>query len=394
MKENDMREYNFVKLDITNVEDCIRGWIAAFPRWKYSDALKTAKKRVETMCFFGAYENGVYKGLIVGAETSFNYRGIALKGFELDHLHIEPLYRKTGVSKFLIQSFEDYAKKHEYFMINVGPFSTAYYRIMGYGFGSKILSFKSKPENFQYHANATAALEYYDGKTRRKALESFMRKQRVAYHGSFNFNNNALKVRFKKMRDKNRIVIMSVIDDKICGVINYEAADKISIDDFLFNKPLAIQALSSYLHSLKGNIESITVNNAQPSVLAMCDKPYEMCLNEESMVKVIDVKSFIEATRDIQYRAQDISIEMSLYDAITKKNEAITIQCENGYLCVVSQKRDSVKVSMHLSDFSTMLFSQHTFKTYLATGLAKINDESSIQTINDLFAYEDIPYNI
>lgn len=386
----------FVKLDKNNVEDCIRGWIAAFPNWKYSDALEAAKKQVSYMSFFGAYEDNIYKGLIVGAETSFNFRGKVLKGFELDHLHTEPLYRKSGISKFLIDEFEKHAVKSGHHMINVGPFNTEFYRNMGYGFGSKVMSFKSKPESFQYFDGATDSLEYYTGENYRQEVENFIRNQRTQYHGSFNYKDLTLEDKFEKLRDKNHITIISICNNKVSGVISYKASRNIEIDDFFFNKPLAAQALSSYLHSLKGNIESIKINCTQPTVLTMCNRPYDICLKEESMVKVINTRKFIEEIKDIDFKAEDIVAEFNLFDSLTKESESIIVQCKDGRLSVADNCNisDCVKVSMNLSDFTSMLFSQQTFKTYVSTGLATIGDENCVSTINSLFSYEDTPYNI
>jgi predicted acetyltransferase len=386
--------FKFRRLDKTNVSDCIRGWKAAFPNWKYDDALKMAQEQVDSMPFFGAYEDGIYKGLIVGADTSFNYRGVKLSGIELDHLHVDPLYRKQGVSKFLISEFQKYARSSGYHMINVGPFSTEFYRSMGYGFGAKAMSFTAAPEKFQYYKGSSGILEYFDGEKYKNQLENFIREQRISYHGGFNFKENSLENKFEKMCDKNRIVVMAVVDGKVCGVINYEAARKIVIEDIFFERPDAIKALSSYMHSLKGNIESITIEYAYPAILAVCNEPMQIKLKEESMIKVINIKKFLEEIKDVDFDVEDMEMELKLYDALSGDYETISLSCENGTLKMVEKKNCKIKLEMMLSDFTTMLFSQQLFCTYIEVGLAKINEDKYIWAVNKLFSYDSIPFNI
>lgn len=384
----------FKRLDKTNVSDCIRGWKAAFPQWKYDDALKIAQEQVDSMYFYGAYEDDIYKGLIVGADTSFNYRGVKLSGIELDHLHVEPLYRKQGVSKFLISEFQNFALSSGYHMINVGPFSTEYYRSMGFGFGAKVISFTANPERFQYFKGSTEVLEYYDGEKYKNQLENFIREQRISYHGGFNFKEKSLEDKFEKMCDKNRIVVMAVVDGKVCGVINYEAARKIFIEDIFFEKPEAIKALSSYMHSLKGNIESITIVNAYPAILAVCNEPKQINLKEESMIKVIHIKRFLEEIKNVNFDVKDMEIEFKLNDTLSGNSETIALSSENGTLKMVEKMSCKIKIEMQLSDFTTMLFSQQSFSTYVEVGLATVNENKYVKAVNKLFSYDSIPFNI
>lgn len=384
----------FRKLNKSNVSDCIRGWIAAFPHWKYDDALKLAKEQVDDMYFFGAYDEGIYKGLIVGADTSFNFRGIKLTGLELDHLHIEPLYRKQGVSKFLIKEFQKFAINSGFHMINVGPFSTEFYRNMGYGFGSKVMTLKTKPERFQFYKDSTNILEYYDGKKYKDQLESFIREKRVSYHGGFNYKENSLKDKFEKMCDKNRIVVVAVVDGNVHGVINYEAAGKIIIEDIFFDRPEAIKALSSYMHSLKGNIEGITIENAYPAILAICNEPEHIELREESMVKVININKFIKEIKQVDFNVEGMAIDIKLHDTLNGNYETFSLSTDNGKIGIVKESNSQIKIEMELSDFTTMLFSQQTFRTYFEVGLAKINEEKYVDSVNKLFSYDSVPLNI
>lgn len=384
----------FKVIDKRNVTDCIRGWKASFPNRSYEDALETAREQVESLYYFGAYEGGVYKGLIVGADTSFNFRGAKLPGIELDHLHVEPLYRKQGVSRFLIGQFQEFAVEKGYFMINVGPFSTEFYRNMGYGFGAKIMTLTASPEKFQFFQDSVGILTYYDGVRFRDEVEAFVRDKRVSYHGGFNFKELSLKDKFEKMGDKNRIVVLAVKKGKVCGLIHYEAARKIVIEDFFFEGPHAMKALSSYLHSLKGNIESITVENAYPPLLAICNEPSQITLREESMVKVVQIREFLEALSHIDFEAKDQEMTFKLYDPLTGGVERISLACRGGRLKVIDGAASDLLIEMNLSDFTTMLFSQQSFATYAEVGLAGISDGTMIPAVSRLFSYDVVPFNI
>lgn len=389
-----MRNLEFKPLNEHNIQDCIRGWVAAFPNWKYSDALKTAKEQLESMYFFGAYENGVYKGLIVGVETRFCYRGKKLKGIQLDRIYIEPLYRKQSISRFLIEKFEKFAVDSGYTLVNLGPFNTAFYRNMGYGFGSKVLSFKSKPENFIYHKGTRNNLEYFNGKTYVDELKTFIWDQRTNYHGSWNYKLKSFKSNFKKLTDGNHITVMHIEENQIYGVVTYKANKNIVIDDFLFNKPTALKALSSYLHLQKGHIDSIEIKFSQPAILSTCSKPYEITLKDISMIKVVDIVKFIEEIHDIEFTGQCIKMKFVLHDNLNKGVFAICIEFANGKLSIIEDDSIDVKIKMLLSDFSSMLFSQQSFKTYVLAGLAEISNVKYISLISNIFNYEDAPYNI
>jgi len=384
----------FKRMDKSNVADCIRGWKAAFPNWSYEDAMGMAKEQVESLYYFGAYEKGIYKGLIVGADTTFNFRGVRLNGIELDHLHVEPLYRKQGVSAFLIKEFQKFAIEKGYSMINVGPFSTEFYRNMGYGFGSKVMTLTASPGRFQYFEGATAMLEYYDGEKYKDQVEAFVREKRISYHGGFNFKDSTLEDKFNKMADKNRIVVLAVAQGKICGLIHYEAAGKIVIEDLFFDGPQAMKALSSYMHGLKGNIESITIENAYPAILAVCNEPTQIILREESMIKVIQIGQFLEEIGNVDFEVEDLKMTFKLRDALTGEIESLSLACENGRLRVTDQKDCPIQIEMNLSDFTTMLFSQQTFHTYAEVGLARINHDALIPAVSKVFSYDVIPYNI
>lgn len=392
-----MKSYQYKQLDVHNVHDTIRGWVAAFPHWKYADALDLAKEQVQRddMFFWGAYDEDTYMGLIVGAKTYYGFRGMQLEGFELDHLHIEPLHRKKGVSRFLIQGFQNSARDMGYSILNVGPFSTEFYRNMGYGFGSKVMSLTAEPHRFQSWEGAMDCLEYYDGKNRTSELTEYIHTQRNKHHGSWNFKKCSLESTMEDLANGNYITIMAMKDDAIQAVLTYKAARKISIDNFFFSTPSALQALSTYLHNLKGNIEEVEIEYAQSAVLAICNEPEKITLREESMIKIIDVERFFQQVGYLYPIGEDYTMQFTLHDSLDGATQDVYLQrAAKGLHVATPSDVCDARIEMEMSDFSSLAISLYPFKTFYMAGRAKVDDPSVVDKITTIFHYPDIPYNI
>jgi len=387
-----MSKLTFKALNKDNVSDCLRGWVSAFPSWKAEDALKQAKKNIHAMYYFGAYEGNTLKGVIVGAETRFCYRGKVVKDMELEHIHVEPLYRKQGVSRFMIEEFEKFVYGLGYSVINLGPFNTEFYRNMGYGFGPKTLSFSSKPENFMYYDDSCNKLKLYKSKEYKDELKSFLLYQRTDYHGSWSYNSISFNELFDELSHENYVAIMHIEDSKICGVLSYKADKEIIVDNFFFDTPSALKALSSYLHTLKGNTKSITIKYAQPAILCSCNNPYDITLSEISMIKIINIRKFIDELSDIDFANYNLNMKFILHNTLNQECNSVYISCCKGKLRISESNKFDVEIKMLLSDFSSLLFSQQSFKTYIQAGLAKISDKKYIDIVSYIFNYTDTPY--
>ena len=89
-----------------------------------------------------------------------------------------------------------------------------------------------------------------------------------------------------------------------------------------------------------------------------------------------------------------MEIEFKLFDSLTENLKILSLSCKKGILKSIENRDCEIKVEMTLADFTTMLFSQQAFCTFIETGLAKINRDKYFAGVNKLFLFDTIPFNI
>lgn len=392
-KEAIMRDIIFKDLTDETLDDVVKGFIQAFPHWKYDDAKEIVleQQNDNEMEYIAAYTGGRYAGLAVIADIFMNLHGHSIKAIDLDHLHIDLLVKKKGISSELIKKSCAHALDMGIPFMFVGPFSTKFYHDKGFGFGIRKMMFESAPEDFRNYG-LLDSIKYYNGDDKNKLCE-FISKMYLSTKGNITFKNSSLEDYYEKLSNKERVTVIHKKDGVINGYLTYKNSNNIVVDGIMYDSPEALHAFSTFLHSQKGQANNIRIEYSDIPTMMICDRPKNITNEEYSMVKILDVEKFFTLMKEqgVNFNNQTLNLEVVAHDKLTDQTCDTVICFKDGLVQNINDTKPDVKISLDIADFSSLVIGRYSFYDLINCGLVKIDNIDYIDRINKIFNTNYIP---
>lgn len=392
-KEAIMRDIIFKDLTDETLEDIVKGFIHAFPHWKYDAAKEIVLEQQNDteMEYIAAYTDGKYAGLSVMADIFMGFHGHSIKAIDLDHLHTDLLAKKKGISSELIKKSCIRALEMCIPIMFVGPFSTKFYRDKGFGFGIRRMMFESAPEDFRDYS-LLDSLEYLSTDDKLE-LSEFITRCYLSTNGNITFKNSSLKDYYEKLLEKEHVTIVYKKDGVIHGYLTYKNSNDIVVYGMLYDTPDALHALSTFLHSQKGQANSIRFEYTDTPTMMICDRPKNVTYEEFSMVKILDVAMFFNIIKEhgVNFNNQTLTLQIVTHDRLTDETSDTIICFKDGLVQAINSNKADVKISLDIADFSSLVIGRYSFYDLINSGLVEIDSIDYIDRINKLFNTSYVP---
>ena len=213
------------------------------------------------MTYIGAYINDQLVGTMRFYTFEMNFHGQIITASGIGSVAVDLVYKKRGVAKSLIEFANDHSKKLEIPLITLYPFKAEFYKNFGYGYGAPLYNYKIAPAHFKDYQirNGLSLLESPDF----TPLEACYNKFVESHHGMM-YKSTMDKHRIERRKD-SRVVTFEE-EGQITGyaIITQQGIDKenmlrqsIYCPEFIYTSPKALQALSSFLHTQKDQVEYV-----------------------------------------------------------------------------------------------------------------------------------------
>ena len=260
--------------------------IQAFPAGKentpeYKEKLAAKRLRIQeqsgTIEFYGLFREGKLVGGMRLHSFEMNIFGKVVPAGGVGLVAVDLLHKKEKAAKELIGYFIRHFKEKGTSITMLYPFSPAFYKKMGYGYGTKINQYKIKPDSFPVGGSkeGLTMLTEADGDSIKGCYNRYATKN----HGMILKTSFDIVSMFKNPGNR---YVGYFCEGELKGYIifGFEEQDQknflrnhLVIREFIYETPEALSALSVFLHTQSDQIERVILNTQDEALHYLLGDP-------------------------------------------------------------------------------------------------------------------------
>jgi len=228
---------------------------------------------------FGAYIDNKLAGAMRFYTFDMNFHGQTITASGIGSVAVDLLHKKRGVAKALIEFANKHSMKLEIPIITLYPFKASFYHNFGYGFGVPVFNYKTAPSHFKDY-KIREGLSFANERNF-ELIETCYNKYVETNHGMM-YKSSMDKYRIEK-RKESRILTFEE-NGQMTGYVIFTQEgitkenilrQKMHCIEFIYNTPRALQALSSFFHTQKDQVEYIELHTFDDRFYhILCDHSY------------------------------------------------------------------------------------------------------------------------
>ena len=375
-------------------------------------AVKKSESKYST--FYGLYKNKKIIGALILYDFEMNLFGNRVLCGGGGFLVVDLLHKKEHVAKDLCKFFfEHYRKRHAIFA-SLYPFRPDFYRMMGAGYGNKVSVYRINPKDFPTHGSKKY-LKKLSKKDSDRIIECFNayadRKTGMFYDSSEhreNFFRHNKESRFFGYEKDGKLLGYLVF--KFVKTNPHNPSDflhnEIHITEMIYLNNDVLAAFMTFLHTQKDQVEVIKyISHDENFHFALHDprndsgtvhSPVYHEINQSSvgiMYRLLNPKLLFTTLKNHSFGDITLRIKLEINDSFLKVNDKpIVIYFENGLPTVKSiTAKTDVTMTLHTSDFTSLVLGAVDFKSLHMYGLVKCSNEKYNEDLNRLFYRNEKP---
>lgn len=360
----------------------------AFPelnvtKWLIDDVKVSPKEYI-----YGLFRNEKLNGGMRFFDFKMNFLSTTVKAGGLGLLAVDLLHKKEKVAKELVTYFLEECTRNGASLAMLYPFRVDFYRKMGFGYGTQIKQFRLKPENIRYKGQKDD-LVFLTSNEKQEVLD--------CYNRFFQHHHGLLKRDQTKRQLDRPFKFGKVVGCKKGGLLRGYLVfslknSEMVLHEFVYETSEALMELCSFLHSQSDQVSQVIFDTQNESLYYLFDEPANGA-DTGVMYRVTDVAQLFRELRGHNFGHQTCKLKITIEDDFLPSNDGSTVvYFEGGFASVRELDEDvDTTLSLHVSDFSSLLSGAVDFKTLYRFGLAKLSDEKYVQTVHEIFKTEDKP---
>ncbi len=318
---------------------------------------------------------------------------------------VDLLHKKEKVAADMMRYFLQHYRHKGACLAALYPFRPDFYHRMGFGFGTKMNSYRFSPDSLP------------KGLSKRHVvfLTEKDRDAICACYDRFFAGKHGVMMRWQDVWDAmlNSPAIHAIGVKKgsqLSGYMVYKF-DKGSHDNFLSNNilihelvyenPDALRELLAYLQSQADQIEQIILNIQDEDWHHLLQDPrygsnemiQDVIAHESNvqgvgiMYRVIDLPRLFEILHEHNFGGVTCRLKIELSDSFLPQNEGgWVVNFVDGKAKLVSDEAFDLAIRLDVSEFSSLVVGAVGFAKLIEYGLASISDSNSVPLVDRLFA--------
>ena len=377
---------------------------------------KVLKRFIETQAlnpsqnFYGLYRNEQMLGGMQLHDFMMNMFSVKIPVGGVGSVAVDFLHKKKNVCKELITYFLQHYRDLGYGIVALYPFRPDFYKKMGFGYGTKINRYQTKPAFLPWEKSAKKSLCYLTREDSSGLVEC----------------HNRLAAKTHGMMEKTSFMMGRIFDDPENRVVAYKEDHKILayliyrfisddeqrfliydmyIQEMIYQDTQTLQILLTFLHTQADQVRDIVIDTHDDNFHYLLKDPrngsnhFLATLSHESnlqglglMYRVINVAEMFTALHKHNFGGQNCTLKLSIHDDLLEcNNTSITIEFLNGIATIKTLSSYEVEISLGISEFSSLLMGTVNFQTLHNYGLATISNEEYLGVVNKIFRVDEKP---
>ena len=414
-------EWHIRPLTEADIEAYLDIYLNSYPAYKSLDAecrrhyrekhrLELREDRqVQTV---GLFEGGVLIATMKLILFSMNFFGKMQPACGLMALEVHPLHKKKGAALFMVQYFEDYARRNGALLTLLLPFQISFYRRMGYGFAGKL---------YEYHL-PTAVLPKPDAETRQhlRLMQPEDFDEALACHSRFAAKNHGMVEKFEEevraARDDIQVRRIGYYDDgQLRGYAAYRfesASDsnytqnRLSVEELVYEDGAVLRALLGALKLQEDLAQTAILRTGEEDFHHLLDDPQDVSKNYidygflqtnvsavGTMFKLVDGEDFVRRTAYRPFPAGTLTAAFRYRDELADSERCLHIAFSGGRWTVAdADAAADVTVTCRQGDLASLLMGSCQLEGMLRLGAASADNGEAAQQLSQLLHYAQKPF--
>lgn len=349
----------------------------------------------------GLYRQEQLLGGMIYLDFDMTFETERLPAAGVGRIAVDLLHKKEKVAHDMIKEFIYHYREKEVPLLLLYPFRPDFYYQMGFGYGSKMNSYRFQPSSLPTGGKKDK-VRFLVQKDKEQLLSCYNRFADKT-HGMIKRNGPELRYWYSDPT----ILLAGYFDEDILQgymVLKFEKGKKflentLTIIESVYEIRQALSGLLAFLRSQIDQVAWISYATYDESFHHVLSDPRNDSGNiippvfHESnqqgvglMYRVIDVKGFFDSLRGHRFGERSMRMRLKLTDDFVPENNVdLYLDSEQGFVQPARAGMVGVEVGMAVPEFSSMVVGAVRFRDLYRLGLAHISDTKHIDIVDSMF---------
>ena len=367
-----------------------------------------ARGRDPRVSYWGLMDEGHIIGGMRLHDFTLNFRGLPLEAGGVGGVAVDLAHKKKKVAKQLMEFYLNHYREKNNPLAVLWPFRPDFYRQMGFGYGSKVHRYTIKPADlpdsdlrrqvrFLTEHDIEAATTCYNKFAMQRNGMIEENEQVVAFQ--LNLDGPSKAFGFEENGELTGYMTLIFTNRDPNNFLAYDAR----VGYFVYNSRNAFLGLMSFLRSQADQVRHIILDAGEPSLEFLMHDPRDhsgvlipsvyhqsQVAGVGVMYRVIDLKMLFEQISRPVFGAGEMTVELNIRDSFMSSNpESLIVSFRDGMAEAAPDATADVRLSMDISDFSSMIMGAVSLKELYRYSRADLSSENLLDALNALFMADE-----
>jgi predicted acetyltransferase len=360
-----------------------------------------------TRCLYGLYRQDQLMGGMIFLDFDMTFMSERLPAGGVGRVAVDLMHKKEKVARDMMKAFIDHYRERAHPLLLLYPFRPDFYYKMGFGYGSKISSYRFRPASLPVGGDK-GKVRFLDVNDKTQLFSCYNRHADKT-HGMIRRNGNELDHYFKQQT----ILVAGFFDDEnLLGymVLKFELGatfleNTLQIVEAVYENREELLGLLAFLQSQLDQVAWITYATYDESFHYLLKDPRNESgriiphVYHESntqgvglMYRVIDVPGIFSYLAGHEFGRETLRLRLKIVDNFVPENDgSFYLTFEHGKLVGTEPGEEQVGIELAIQDFSSMIVGSVRFRDLFDFGLAQISDQNYLDIVDSLFKLESKP---
>lgn len=376
---------------------------------EYKNHIAHIMKNHQDVTFYGAFDDGEMVGVMRLFDFKMNLFGEIVSTSGVGFLGVDPVHKKKKVALDLMKFYERLYRKNDLPIALLLPFKTDFYKIMGYGFGTKLDQYRIATKNIP-DCKEKSNIKYVTEDEQFNMLLQCRNNIVKKTHGMpLNLSGE-----LEDMKNISSTQIVANYNEKgrIDGYITFEFqntkegnfnANNIYVHELVYENPITLRKLLGFLRKQEDQVQLVIFNTKDENFHYLFGDPTNDSRNHVDfghietntqsigiMYKLLDIKSAFKQLSYRNYNNSNLKVRFLIKDDYLKDVEEVIVHFNNG-IASIDVTDYQVTATLLLSDFSSLFLGSTSISALYRLGLLKLDNLSYLSQLDLAFYTPEKP---
>ena len=351
---------------------------------------------------------GVYRGReLIGGMCTY---GFTMNLFSVPTLvggvglvAVDLLHKKERACRDMISFFVDLYRKKNAALVALYPFRPDFYRMMGFGYGTKSSFYKVSPGDLP-RGDSKRHVRFL-GAADRQAFTECAHRYFLGHHGMFEMKKHEVDAFFSNpevktvvYKDGRRISGYLSFTFKRAGENNLLRNDMV-VRQLVYENEVVLSELLTFLHTQLDQIHRVFFSTQDEFFHFLPRDPKDgsddiipLLAHQTNtqgigiMYRIIDIRRAFQLLKHHTFGSQNYRLGIVLHDGYTGKEEdSLTVEFRDGHPALKKGMESDVRIDLNVADFSSLFVGAVDYDNLQRYGLSRISDRSQVDTVTNTF---------